>query len=88
MEIGQIVQGAMNDLLGLNKDIKSERIKICYMCPLYSKKLGGKCNNKLYLNPLTGEISSEPKDGFKNGCGCKLDFKTTVSEAHCPLNKW
>lgn len=88
MEIGQIVKGHLNEVLGLNKDIKQERLKICYSCPLYSKKLGGVCNNKLYMNPLTGEVSSQPKDGFKKGCGCRLLSKTTLPEAHCPLNKW
>lgn len=86
--IGNIVQGHINEALGLNKDIKSERLKICYTCPLYSKRLGGICNNKLYLNPTTGDLSTERKDGYVNGCGCRLLSKTTLPKAHCPLNKW
>ena len=49
MEIGNIVKGHLNEVLGLSKDLKEERLKICYMCPLYSSKFGGLCNNKLYL---------------------------------------
>jgi hypothetical protein len=29
MEIGNIVNGHVNELLGLNKDISEERMKIC-----------------------------------------------------------
>ena len=29
MEIGQIVKGHVNEVLGLNEDIKEKRMKIC-----------------------------------------------------------
>lgn len=87
-QIGQIVQGHINEALGLNKDIKQERLKICYSCPLFLNKLGGICNNKLWLNPNTGQISTTRKDGFKKGCGCRLLSKTTLPNAECPLGKW
>lgn len=88
MEVGQIITGHVNEVLGLNKDISSQRLKICHSCPLYSPKLGGTCNSKLWLNPLTGDISVKQKDGYKKGCGCRLLAKTKVITAHCPLNKW
>lgn len=88
MEIGNIIQGHLNEVLGLNKDIGEERMKICLSCPLYVKRLGGICNSKLWLNPITNEISTEQKDGFKKGCGCRLSAKVTVPQAKCPLNKW
>lgn len=88
LPLGQIVQGHANELFGLNKDISKERLQICYSCPLYSQKLGGICNNKLWLNPLTGDISIEQKEGYKRGCGCRLLAKTRLPNAHCPLNKW
>lgn len=88
MEIGQIVKGTINEVLGLNKDISLERSKICYLCPLYSKKLGGICNNKLWLNIETGQISLEKKDGYYNGCGCRINAKTTLLDAECPIGKW
>lgn len=88
MEIGNIIKGTANGILGINKEISQKRLQICYSCPLYSKKLGGICNNKLYLNILTGEISTEKKEGFKNGCGCKLIARTRMVNAKCPLGKW
>lgn len=88
MEIGQIVKGHINEMLGLNQDISQQRLKICYSCPLYSGKLGGLCNSRLWLNPNTGDVSTTWREGYKNGCGCRLSAKTKVAEAHCPLNKW
>lgn len=78
----------MNEMLGLNVDLKQERLKICQACPLLLNKLGGICNNKLWLNPNTDQISTVQKDGFKNGCGCRLQAKTSLPNAKCPLGKW
>lgn len=58
MQIGQIVKGHVNEVLGLNKDISEERLNICYSCPIYSPKFGGLCNNRLWLNPNTGDVST------------------------------
>lgn len=88
MEIGQIVKGHVNEVLGINKDISQQRLKICFACPLYSQKLGGTCNSKLWLNPNTGDVSTSEKDGYKNGCGCRLLAKTKLVNARCPLKKW
>lgn len=88
MEIGNIVKGHINEALGLNKDLSKSRMQICYSCPLYSDKFGGLCNSKLWLNQLTGDISTINKPGYKNGCGCRLQAKTKLSNAVCPLGKW
>lgn len=88
MQVGQIIKGHVNEALGLNKDLSEERLKICYSCPLYSAKFGGMCNNRLWLNPDTGDISIDEKYGYKRGCGCRLLAKTKVPEASCPLKKW
>jgi hypothetical protein len=64
MEVGQIIKGHVNEVLGLNKDISEQRLKVCYSCPLYSSKFGGMCNNKLWLNPNTGDVSIYPEDGY------------------------
>ena len=88
MEIGQIVKGHINEVLGLNKDLSEERLKVCYSCPLYSTKLGGLCNSRLWLNPNTGDVSTTKQEGYKNGCGCRLLAKTKIPEASCPLKKW
>lgn len=88
MEIGNIIHGHLNEILGLNKDISESRLMVCLSCPLYANRLGGLCNNKLWLNPVTGDISTSPKDGYKNGCGCRLNAKTKLLNAVCPLGKW
>lgn len=59
MEIGQIVHGHVNEVLGLNDNLKEKRMKICHQCPLYKDILGGICNSKLWLNPKTGDVSTE-----------------------------
>lgn len=88
MNIKDIIQGHWNELIGNNSDISENRLKICYSCPLYSSKLGGICNSNLWLNIDTEDISDIPKDGYKNGCGCRLRAKTKVPNEVCPLNKW
>lgn len=60
-------------------------MQICYACPLYKK---GICNSKLWLNPVTGDVSTKAKDGYKRGCSCILTSKTRVSAAKCPAGKW
>lgn len=88
MEIGNIVKGHANELLGLNKNIAEERMKICKECPIYSSKYGGLCNNKLYFDPETDEVSTTNLIGYVKGCGCRLKAKTTLKHEHCPANKW
>lgn len=87
-QIKNIVQGHINELLSINTDISVERLNICYQCPLYSSKLGGICNNKLWLNIQTGDVSTIQKDGYKRGCGCRVKAKTRLVNATCPLGKW
>lgn len=89
MGIAAILNGHTNELLGLNKNISVPRLKICSKCPLYKKTVVGPiCNSKIWLDVKTGEISLEKKDGYKNGCGCRLDAKTTLPNAFCPVGKW
>lgn len=70
------------------EEISKYRLNICYKCPIYSSKFGGLCNNKIWLNPETGEVSLVSKIGFKRGCGCILNSKTKNINSSCPLNKW
>lgn len=87
--IGDILSGHLNELFGLNKDIASSRLKICRQCPLCKKTYFGLiCNNKLWINPKTGDISNNKKDGYVNGCGCRLSAKTTEWNQKCPIGKW
>lgn len=89
MNIGNIISGHVNEFFGLNKDIMKERLKICKKCPLYSKKFGTEiCNSSLYIDPKTGELSLEYKDGYKRGCGCRIKAKLTILDEKCPIDKW
>ena len=90
MGLNAILNGHTNELLGLNADLYKKRIRICKQCPLYkiSTILGEVCNSKLWFNPDTVDISSVKKDGYKNGCGCRLKAKTTLPNAFCPVGKW
>ena len=90
MGLNAILNGHMNELFGLNKDMSKARLLICKQCPLYKKSmlLGEICNSKLWYNPETGDKSEEQKDGYINGCGCRLQAKTKVANQSCPLGKW
>lgn len=88
MEVGNIVRGHVNEVLGLNTDISIQRTNVCRKCPLYKSLLGGICNPKLWLNPKTGDVSNRAIDGYYRGCGCRLSAKTRLPGAHCPAHKW
>lgn len=88
MDILDIAKGHTKELLGLSSELSENRLKICYRCPLYSKKWGGLCNNRLWYNPNTGDVSATRKVGYKNGCGCRVQAKTRLVNAKCPLEKW
>lgn len=88
MEIGNIVTGHVNEVLGLNKNLREERLKICVKCPLYSPRWGGQCNNRLWYNKETGDVSTRFKEGYVKGCGCRLRAKTTILDEKCPAGKW
>ena len=45
MEIGNIVKGHINEVLGLNVDLKAKRLEICHKCPIFKDILGGMCNS-------------------------------------------
>lgn len=88
MEVKNIVHGHINEIFNLNEDISKNRLKICYRCPLYSNKLGGICNSRLWLDVNTGDVSVIMKPGYIKGCGCRLRSKTRLPNAKCPVDKW
>ena len=88
MNILDIANGHVKEILNLSQDLSQNRLKICYSCPLYTARLGGICNNKLWLNVNTGDVSTKPKEGYKNGCSCRLLAKTRLANAKCPVGKW
>ena len=88
MNILDITNGHVKELFHLNDELSKSRLKICYTCPLFSPKYGGLCNNKLWLNPDTGDVSSEKKDIYVRGCGCRMQSKTRLANATCVIGKW
>lgn len=90
MSVGQIVTGSVNNILKKKQDLYIKRMLICKQCKLFKidNIFGAICNSNLYLNPITDEVSTKEKIGYKNGCGCILGSKTRVPESHCPLDKW
>ena len=88
MEVKNIIQGHINEVFNINEDISKNRLKICYRCPLYSNKLGGICNSRLWLTRNTGDVSVIMKPGYIKGCGCRLRSKTRLPNAKCPVDKW
>lgn len=72
------------------KDLARIRMNICKRCPLYKNKyfLFPVCNEKLYLNPITNDVSTTPKEGYRRGCGCNLEYRTLNPTQHCINGKW
>lgn len=88
INVGDIIQGHVNELLDLNEDMSENRMRICRKCPIFKKDFGGICNHQLWLNPETNDISLVKKEGYRRGCGCRLLAKTTLANAACPAGKW
>jgi hypothetical protein len=83
MSVLDIIEGHVNELVDMNKTVKDVRMEICKKCPLYKmSNLGPICNNRLYMNS-EGEISTNPRPGYKRGCGCRLNAKTRLDRAVC-----
>lgn len=90
INLKDIAKGHILEVFNLEEDLSNVRMNICKKCPLYtiSELLGPLCNSKLYLNVDTNKTSELPREGYKNGCGCRLEAKTRLKDNHCPLNKW
>lgn len=87
--IKNIISGHIKELFGQNQKLHEERIAVCRECPLYAEALLGIiCNDNLYLNPDTGDVSTKEKDNYIRGCACRLDAKTREEEESCPAGKW
>ena len=88
MNILNIIEGHVNEFANINNEISKNRLKICYKCPLYSRIFGGICNNRLWMDADTGDVSVEERSGYIRGCGCRLLAKTRVANETCPADKW
>jgi hypothetical protein len=85
-----IIKGHFNELFNEEEELSNKRIAICKKCALYKQDLFLKeiCNSKLYLNPKTNDTSLTPKEGYYRGCGCRIQAKSRLIGAKCPLSKW
>ena len=88
--MNKIIEGHLKELFNKEEDLSVKRMIICKSCPLYKidPLLGEICNSKLYLNPDTNQTSNYPRQGYYNGCSCRLQAKSRLIDAKCPLNKW
>jgi len=87
-----ILQGHINELKSklnvLNKNeevIFRYRAEICNKCPL---KNGNTCNTRKWIHPKTLKYSNTKKEGYINGCGCRLSAKQKSKKSRCPANFW
>lgn len=67
------------------KDLIEQRLKICRKCPLNNN---GICNQRLFYNPNTEDVSITPKGGYISGCGCIIKYKVRSKVEKCPAGKW
>ena len=88
--INQIAKGTLYNLLNKEEELYKERMKICRSCKMLLDHniFGEICNPNLYINPLTDEISYDPKSGYIKGCHCVMGSKTRIKEASCIAGKW
>ena len=85
-----IIDGHLKELFNKEEDLSKQRLIICKSCPLYKidSLLGEVCNSKLYFNPETNQTATYPRQGYTNGCNCRIQAKSRLISAKCPLNKW
>lgn len=91
MGISQIVEGHIKELLNQGATLSDARMQICRTCPLFKQSTFGPiCNPNLYLNTTTNKTSHVGGEGYTKGCGCRLNAKTRIEDAHCPMKpqKW
>ncbi len=87
-----ILQGHINELksklnlLSNNEEaVFMYRSEICNKCPL---KNGNTCNTKKWIHPTTLTVSYNRKQGYINGCGCRLSAKIRSKKSICPAKFW
>lgn len=89
MRVRDIVQGHARELINKNESLRDNRIAICNNCVLFEKSLlGDVCSHKKYVDNNTGELVAFPCSNCTNGCGCRIEAKSRLEAAKCPLNKW
>lgn len=85
-----IIVGHLKELFNKEEELSFFRLEKCKVCPLYiiDSDLGEVCSSKIYVNVKTNKTSNYPKMGYINGCGCRVQAKSRLEHAKCPLEKW
>jgi len=89
--IAQIIKAHIKEALNQGASLSEARMSICKACPLFTQgQFGPICNPNLYLNSITNKTSYVGGEGFTKGCGCRLNAKTRLEDAQCPMTppKW
>lgn len=92
--IKAIMKGHVKEAIGKHdKDRTNKRLAVCKSCPLYlESNVGPKCNPNMWVNPKDQtEYAYMNKEGFIQGCGCRLNAKATLDEKDggvCPADFW
>ena len=89
-QVGNILQGHINEVFGNNDDLATTRLGVCRECALYkvSPAWGPMCDSSKYISKDGLETSSTKLPGYVKGCGCRLSAKTRLQNAKCIINKW
>lgn len=90
IDIAAILEGHKKELFGEDQELAEERLKICRKCPIYSEVpiAGPMCSSNKWISEDGTQVSDEEKEGYKQGCGCRLSAKTRLINAHCIVFKW
>lgn len=89
MNVKDIIKGHFKEMLNDEQALSDSRLAICKQCPLLKETaIGLICNSALFLNVETGEVREDEHEGFHRGCGCRLNAKSRLPDAKCPLDKW
>lgn len=88
MDWKAIVDGHVKELFNINEQLIQTRLEICKKCPLFKvTTVGLICNSKLWVNE-ENVVSLKRKEGYKRGCGCRLEAKTRLPNATCTRGLW
>lgn len=87
-QIGDILEGHLNELLNKKEELSARRLTICIACPIAKQTtVGLMCDSSKWINK-NNEVALEPREGFVHGCGCRMSAKTTLEQASCVAGKW
>lgn len=89
MSLKDILKGHMKEFKKENDDLYEKRISICEKCPLFKMtSVGPICNSLKYLDKDLDIAFPTDGPNRTKGCGCRLNAKTRIEDATCPVGKW